>query len=72
MRDDLEPVNQLLKGEKPEEWLQYNSRDKLEALKQHEEAMQQVQTYFEAYMMAYGVEHEHLVNPETKYDTERL
>lgn len=50
-------------------WLHMSGQNMLESMEQHQEALDQVQQYRDAYMMAYGIEDEALINPDTKYST---
>lgn len=66
--EDWNGLEQFLAGTKSnEEWLHMTMQDKPGYVQEHEEALDQVEAYRDAYMMAYGLESEDLVNPETKY-----
>jgi hypothetical protein len=69
---DWNGLDEFLAGEEKEEWLHMVVQDKPGYIEEHEQALDQVQQYRDAYMMAYGIEHEHLINSETKYNTEGL
>lgn len=70
-KNNLQPVNKLLLGETTStEWLQYNAKSEEPCVEEHQEALEAVDEYFEAYMMAYGLESENLINPSIKYDSE--
>lgn len=55
-----------------DKWLHFVSQDTPEYMEEHQEAVEQVEEEFQAYMMAYGIEAENLVNPTVKYDANGL
>ena len=68
--EDWNGLDEFLAGNQSnQEWLHMVIQDKPGYVEEHEEALDQVQQYRDAYMMAYGIEAEHLVNPDTKYST---
>jgi len=68
--EDWNGLDQFLAGNQSnQEWFHIVMQDKPDYVEEHEEALDQLEQYRDAYMMAYGIESEHLVNPETKYNT---
>jgi len=51
-------------------WLHFTMQSKPEAVEAHQESLNQVESYREAYMLAYNVDSYDLVNPSTKYDAD--
>jgi len=70
--EDWNGLDEFLAGQEKEEWLHMVIQDKPGYVEEHEQALREVEQYRDAYMMAYGMEDEHMINPETKYNTEGL
>lgn len=70
--EDWNGLDEFLAGQGNKEWLHMVIQDKPDYVEDHEEALREVEQYRDAYMMAYGIEAEHLINSETKYNTEGL
>lgn len=69
--EDWNGIDRFMAGEEPEEWGHLVMQSTPEYMEAHQEAQEQVEEYRKAYMYAFDKDADHLVNPSTKYSTER-
>jgi len=70
--EDWDGLEVFLSNGNPEENMWMTMQETPSYMEPHQEALDTLEGYRDAYMMAYGIEHEHLINPDTKYNTEGL
>lgn len=71
--EDWNGMERFLQGLGSEdEWLHFTMQSKPEAVEAHQEALNELESYRDAYMLAYSLDSYDLVNPSTKYSAEGL
>lgn len=55
-----------------DEWLHFTMSHTPSYIEEYQESLEELETYHDAYMLAYGLEAENLVNPTVKYDRNGL
>lgn len=69
--DDWNGMERFLSGPNGE-WFNFVSQSTPEYIESHQECLEELESQRDAYLMAYGLDAENLVDPSVKYDSEGL